>query len=97
MSKKITKTKLGEGLNKSKSNWDKISLLKDEDIDYSDIPQLDDNFWQNAKLNMPEPKKGVYIRLDTDILHWLKSQGKGYQTRMNAMLRTMMEHDQHSN
>ncbi len=40
---------------------------------------------------MPEPKKGVYIRLDPDILAWLKANGKGYQTRVNAMLRTLMD------
>ena len=39
-------------------------------------------------------KKGIYIRLDTDVLTWLKSKGKGYQTRMNAILRALMERDQ---
>ena len=42
---------------------------------------------------MPRPKKGVYVRLDEDVLKWLKSKGKGYQTRMNAMLRALMERD----
>ena len=42
----------------------------------------------------PQPKKGIYIRLDTDVLTWLKSKGKGYQTRMNAILRALMERDQ---
>jgi uncharacterized protein (DUF4415 family) len=41
-----------------------------------------------------EPKKGVYIRLDPDVLAWLKASGKGYQTRLNAMLRALMERDQ---
>ena len=44
---------------------------------------------------MPQPKKAVYVRLDADVLDWLKSQGKGYQTRMNAMLRALMESDRH--
>lgn len=70
-----------------------IKAIKDEDIDYSDIPEADESFWRRAELQMPQPKKGVYVRLDTDVLDWLKSKGKGYQTRMNAMLRALMESD----
>ena len=70
-----------------------IEATKDEDIDYSDIPEADESFWRRAELQMPQPKKGVYVRLDTDVLDWLKSKGKGYQTRMNAMLRALMESD----
>ena len=44
---------------------------------------------------MPQPKKAVYVRLDADVLDWLKSKGKGYQTRMNARLRALMESDRH--
>ncbi|MDD2901045.1 MAG: BrnA antitoxin family protein [Syntrophales bacterium] len=40
---------------------------------------------------MPKPKATVCIRLDQDVLAWFKSQGKGYQTRINALLRTYME------
>ena len=72
-----------------------IETIKDEDIDYSDIPEADESFWRRAELQMPQPKKGVYVRLDTDVLDWLKSKGKGYQTRMNAMLRVLMENDRY--
>lgn len=61
--------------------------LPDEDIDCSDIPELDAAFWDNAEIRVPE-KTGVYIKLDTDMLEWMKSQGKGYQTRINAILRS---------
>ena len=71
-----------------------IEAIPDEDIDYSDIPEADANFWLRAELQMPQPKKGIYIRLDTDVLTWLKSKGTGYQTRMNAILRALMERDQ---
>ena len=74
-----------------------IESIQDKDIDYSDIPEADETFWRRAKLQMPEPKKGIYVRLDADILDWLKSKGKGYQTRMNAMLRTLMESDRRPN
>ena len=80
----------------SKKRLKELEAIKDKDIDYSDIPELDENFWKRAELRMPQPKKGVYIRLDGDVLDWLKSKGKGYQTRMNAMLRTLMESDRHS-
>ena len=80
-------------MNISKKRLRELKAIKDEDIDYSDIPELDENFWRRAELQMPQPKKGVYVRLDTDVLDWLKSKGKGYQTRMNAMLRALMESD----
>ena len=67
-----------------------IEAIQDQDIDYSEIPEADESFWQRVELQMPQPKKGIYIRLDTDIIDWLKSKGKGYQTRMNAMLRELM-------
>ena len=79
----------------SKRRLRELQAIKDEDIDYSDIPELDEDFWRRAELHIPQPKKGVYVRLDTDILDWLKSKGKGYQTRMNAMLRALMESDRH--
>ena len=80
----------------SKERRKQIEAIGDEDIDYSDIPALDESFWRRAELQMPQPKKGIYVRLDSDVLDWLKSKGKGYQTRMNAMLRALMESDQQS-
>jgi uncharacterized protein (DUF4415 family) len=77
----------------SKERLKQIEAIKDEDIDYSDIPELDETFWQRAEPHMPQPKKGVYIRLDADVLDWLESKGEGYQTRMNAMLRDQMASD----
>ena len=53
--------------------------MKDSQIDYSDIPETDENFWKDAKLTLPE-KKAISIRLDKDILDWLKAGGKGYQS-----------------
>ena len=67
-----------------------IEAIQDQDIDHSEIPEADESFWQRVELQMPQPKKGIYIRLDTDVIDWLKSKGKGYQTRMNAMLRELM-------
>lgn len=80
----------------SKKRLEEIEAIKDEDIDYSDVAELGEDFWRRAEQQMPTPKKGVYVRLDADVIEWLKSKGKGYQTRMNAMLRALMESDQHA-
>lgn len=47
--------------------------------------------WSKAVVVVPEPKKLVSLRLDRDVIDFFKSQGKGYQTRMNAVLRAYME------
>ena len=65
--------------------------MKDEDIDYSDVPELGEDFFRNAVLRMPETKAVVTVRLDRDVLEWFKGQGRGYQTRINAVLRKYME------
>jgi uncharacterized protein (DUF4415 family) len=64
----------------------------DSDIDYSDIPPLTDKFFENAIRNpyFKATKTATTVRLDSDVLHWLRSQGKGYQTRINAILRREM-------
>ena len=77
----------------AKKRLKEIEAIQDEDIDYSDIPEADESFWRRAELQMPRPKKGIYVRLDADVIEWLKSKGKGYQIRMNAMLRVLMESD----
>jgi uncharacterized protein (DUF4415 family) len=66
--------------------------MTDADIDYSDIPELDDAFFKNATVvNWPPGKAQLTIRLDADVLAWLKSNGRGYQTRINRILRVAME------
>jgi uncharacterized protein (DUF4415 family) len=65
--------------------------MKDSDIDYSDIPPLGDEFFTKATVAWPPAKHQLTIRLDADVLHWLKSNGRGYQTRINHILRAAME------
>ena len=69
----------------------KLDEIKDENIDYSDIPDLDEKFWENAVIEYPEKKKPVTLRLDADVLEWFRSLGKGYQTRINSVLRSFYE------
>jgi len=84
--KKITKERLAE-------------IIAFEDTDLSDAPELTDE--QLAKLrpshyrnmeNYRPIKKTVNVRLDADVIEWLQSAGRGYQTRMNAILRKAMVH-----
>jgi uncharacterized protein (DUF4415 family) len=65
--------------------------MRDSDIDYSDIPPLDKSFLKKATVPWPPVKKQLTIRIDADILAWLRAQGKGYQTRINRILRVLME------
>jgi uncharacterized protein (DUF4415 family) len=82
----------------------RFDAIRDEDIDYSDIPELGDEFWENAvpfkemlaRLNTP--KTSVTIRYDADIIAWFKEnaakdgkKGKGYQTAMNAVLKAYVK------
>lgn len=76
----------------TQADIDAIKNIPDEEIDYSDIPPLTEQFWQNAvRGQFYRPKKSqVSVRIDNDILAWLKKDGKGYQTRLNQILRQAM-------
>jgi uncharacterized protein (DUF4415 family) len=65
--------------------------MKDSDIDYSDIPPLDKSFYKKATEAWPPTKQQLTIRLHAQVLRWLKAHGKGYQTRINRILRAAME------
>ncbi len=80
----------------SRKRLKEIEAIRDEDIDYSDIPETDAAFWADAEFRMPPAKQGVYVQLDQDILTWLKGQGPHYQTRINTILRAYMEADRPS-
>ena len=74
-----------------KSDLKRIDALRDEDIDYTDIPALDEGFFKEARAVVSPGKKQLTLRLDADVLAWLKAQGKGYQSRINAILRMYYE------
>lgn len=76
---------------RSGSDWERIDQMANEDIDTSDIPPLDEGFFASAEVRLPQRKVPITIRLDPDVLGWFRSLGKGYQTHMNAVLRTYME------
>jgi len=75
-----------------KRRLEKLSRRPDSEINTSDIPELTEKFWQNAVRNpFYRPlKQQLTLRLDADIIAWLRRQGRGYQTRANALLRNAM-------
>ncbi|MCF6292976.1 MAG: BrnA antitoxin family protein [Robiginitomaculum sp.] len=91
----IVKTSLSDAKPLTKAEIKKFKARKDEDIDFSDIPELDDRFWKNARVVMPNSKEKVSIRLDKDVLEWFRSQqARGYQSRINAVLKAFVEAQQ---
>jgi uncharacterized protein (DUF4415 family) len=68
------------------TNWKKLEQLQDEEIDTSDIPALDAQFFQQAHWKTP-----VTINIETDILIWLKNHNIDYQTQINNLLRDYMQ------
>ena len=73
-----------------KSDLARLDKLRDEDIDYSDIPELDDEVFAQPLVPWPPKKETITIRVDSDVLGWFKRQGRGYQTRINQVLRRYM-------
>lgn len=78
-----------------KTDWQRVNALTDAEIEAAaradaDAPPLDDAFWANARVVEPPrlPKKHQGMRLDADVLDWFKAQGPGWQTRMNAVLKS---------
>lgn len=74
-----------------KSDLRTIDELRDEDIDYGDIPELDDRVFAQPLVPWPPKKEAITIRVDADVLGWFKRQGSGYQTRINQVLRRYMD------
>jgi uncharacterized protein (DUF4415 family) len=69
-----------------------LGARPDSEIDFSDIPELTEEQWKNAERGrFYRPiKRQITARVDADVLEWLKAQGKGYQSRINAILRREM-------
>lgn len=85
----------GASVNKTGTDWERLHRINEAEIHaaVSDDPEViptDADFWESAEVVMPQRKPTITIRLDADVLAWLKNQGKGYQTRINAILRSYM-------
>lgn len=87
--------RIGKSSAKEVSDWERVRALSDRQIRRAiesdpDTPPTDAEFWKKARVVFPAAKQTITIRLDADLLEWLRKQ-KGYQTRINAVLRTYME------
>ncbi|MBX9467979.1 MAG: BrnA antitoxin family protein [Rhizobium sp.] len=84
-----------------KTDWARVDAMTDEDIeramrddpDWQDFMDID---WSKAKMVIPDRKKAISIRLDPDIIDFFQATGKGYQTRINAVLRHFVEEQKRS-
>ena len=81
---------------KGETDWERVRALTDEDIERAVAEDPDQSFWTdedwaNARVVWPQGKEPVTLRLDRDILAWFKQRGRGYQTRINAVLRAFVE------
>ena len=90
MKGKTTRT-TSETRAKGATDFRRLRAMRDAEINFSDIPRLGKSFWKTARLTMPEPKDRLTIRVDYDVVQWLRKNGPGYQTRINAILRSYME------
>ena len=71
---------------------EKLAAMPDSSIELSDIPEATEKFWKNAVRNpwYRPRKQQVTLRIDADVLAWLRRDGKGYQSRLNSVLRNAM-------
>jgi uncharacterized protein (DUF4415 family) len=101
MSEKHTVRRLRQAQGPGKSDWARVDALTDAEIeaavrtDPEAAPILDKAWFASAKLVMPERKQPVTIRLDRDVLDYFRRYPR-YQTRINAILRSIMEHERKS-
>ena len=90
MKKKSTSTK-------SKTDFARLDKLKYEEIDYSDAPAITPEMFAKSIVRRglkPRTKTQLTLRVDSDVLDWYKQQGRGYQTKINMLLRAYMQEHQ---
>ncbi|MCY7276484.1 MAG: BrnA antitoxin family protein [Phormidesmis sp. CAN_BIN44] len=80
----------------SQTDWQRLDAMSDEDIDLSDCPEVTPELFAKAivrrgGLPTGKNKAQVTLRIDSEVLEWFKSQGRGYQTQINTLLRAYME------
>lgn len=87
--------RIGRSSVKAGSDWKRVRTMNDRQVRRAiesdpEAHPTDAKFWRKARVVIPASKQTITIRLDADLLKWLRRQ-KGYQTRINAVLRTYME------
>jgi uncharacterized protein (DUF4415 family) len=75
-----------------RTDWTRLDTLTDEEvaasIDREEEGEID---WSTVQIGLPSPKQQLTVRFDQDVIEWFKAQGAGYQTRMNAVLRSFVD------
>jgi len=82
---------------KSQTDFARLDRMQDKDIDFSDAPEITPAMFAKAIVRRglkPRTKRQLTLRLDSDVLEWFKKQGRGYQTRINVLLRAYMDEHQ---
>lgn len=83
---------------KSLTDWDRVRSMTDAGLEATVASDPDEAGmvvdWSSARVVVPGPKETMTIRLDRDVLEFFKRSGRGYQTRINAVLRSFMDHTQ---
>ncbi len=84
--------------NNSQTDWQRLDAMGDDAIDCSDCPEITPEMFAKAIVRRGLPaakaKAQVTLRIDSDVLEWFRSQGRGYQTQINQLLRAYMEAQQ---
>ena len=81
---------------KDRTDWARVNAMSEEEIERNaaedpDNPPWTEKEWARARVVWPQGKAPVTLRLDRDIIAWFKARGRGYQTRINAVLRAFVE------
>ena len=95
MSAKPTRaaSKVAKNASRGRADLAKLRTLRDREIartSPADLADLSSDFWDEAEVVLPVPKRAISLRVDEDVLSWFRSLGPRYQTRMNAVLRSYM-------
>jgi uncharacterized protein (DUF4415 family) len=78
----------------SRTDWKRVKAMSQKEVErlaYRDEGPLPDDWESNVTVGLPPAKQDIHIRLDGDILEWFKAHGRGYQTRINAVLRAFVQ------
>ncbi len=74
------------------TDWDRVRAMTEEELEASIDHDEEGEFdWNTIQVGIPGPKQQLTVRFDADVVAWFKAQGAGYQTRMNAVLRSFVE------
>ncbi|WP_231506098.1 BrnA antitoxin family protein [Planktothrix serta] len=82
-------------MSNSQTEWERLDAMTDEEIDFSDCPEITREMFAKAVIRRGLPnsqtKTEVTLPIDSDVLEWFKSQGQGYKSQINSLLRSYME------